>query len=367
VSDDDRLFKRGKIWYGWFYQASKQVIRSTRCTDKRAAISVRAGWERAAADPAYRTSHETTLGGAIMQVIADRAERQKSDGTLKMLATKGSHLERLLGRDTVLARIDARVVDGYVSARRVEGASDPTIYKEWSTLLGALKIAKRRGQYQGDLEAIRPLGLSGVSKARKRFLTRDELEKLVTDLADDELTQRRCSMKARAAQVLFIVATGARWIESVRAHREDIDQGAGTVELHGTKTDGAARVVPFGALPFGAELMRRCLDLCPPKGRLFRPWTSMPSDLRRACVRLKLAPVSPNDLRRTTATWLRQAGAPPHLIALVLGHADSRMVERVYGRMPVDSLADAIRRETAHAEPPVPEQGGKVIQLRRGA
>lgn len=33
------------------------------------------------------------------------------------------------------------------------------------------------------------------------------------------------------------------------------------------------------------------------------------------------------------------AGVSPDLIAAVLGHADSRMVERVYGRMPVDVLA----------------------------
>lgn len=31
-------------------------------------------------------------------------------------------------------------------------------------------------------------------------------------------------------------------------------------------------------------------------------------------------------------------GAPPELIAPVLGHVDNRMVERVYGRLPVEDL-----------------------------
>jgi hypothetical protein len=59
---------------------------------------------------------------------------------------------------------------------------------------------------------------------------------------------------------------------------------------------------------------------------------------------LKIKPCSPNDLRRTCATWLRQDGAPPDLIAPVMGHVDTRMVERVYGRLP---LQDREQRLTA--------------------
>jgi len=61
-------------------------------------------------------------------------------------------------------------------------------------------------------------------------------------------------------------------------------------------------------------------------------------DLAQACDRADIEPCTPNDLRRTCATWLRQAGAAPDLIAPVMGHADTRMVERVYGRLPVDDL-----------------------------
>lgn len=361
MSGDERLFKPAgsKVWYGWFYENGKQITRSTRCTDKRAAAAVRTGWERAAADPTYRASHEATLGLAIKQVVADREERRKSDGTVRMLKSKGGHIARVLGVDTPLARIDAAAIDCYVSERRAEGAVDATIYKEWSTLLGALKIAKRRGQFPGDIEALRPIGLSGKSTPKERFLTRPEFDKLIADLMDDDLTQRRHSMKGRAAHIMFIVATGARWSESVRAKREDIDTRTGSVRLRGTKTEGSARSVPYSSLPFGAELMDRLLEHCPDKGKLFRPWTSMAGDLIRACERVKIEPVSPNDLRRTCATWLRQAGIEPHLIAAVLGHADSRMVERTYGRMPLDSLAKALQQRT--------EPGGKVIPFRKKA
>src|SRR5215468_10336116 len=43
--------------------------------------------------------------------------------------------------------------------------------------------------------------------------------------------------------------------------------------------------------------------------------------------------VNDNDLRRTCLSWLRASGVAPHLLAPVAGHVDSRMVERVYGRL----------------------------------
>ena len=58
-----------------------------------------------------------------------------------------------------------------------------------------------------------------------------------------------------------------------------------------------------------------------------------------ACARAGIERCSPNDLRRTCATWLRAAGVAPDLIAPVMGHADTRMVERVYGRLSPQALA----------------------------
>jgi hypothetical protein len=73
-------------------------------------------------------------------------------------------------------------------------------------------------------------------------------------------------------------------------------------------------------------------------GLFFRRWSNVRRDLIEACVRAGIPPCSPNELRRTCATWLRAAGAPPDLIAPVMGHADTRMVERVYGRLSPSDL-----------------------------
>jgi integrase len=52
--------------------------------------------------------------------------------------------------------------------------------------------------------------------------------------------------------------------------------------------------------------------------------------------------VSPNDLRRTFASWLVQNGVPLLTVATLLGHSSTRMVEKVYGRLSAKNMDDAI-------------------------
>src|SRR5262249_27536140 len=56
------------------------------------------------------------------------------------------------------------------------------------------------------------------------------------------------------------------------------------------------------------------------------------------------------DLRRTYATWWRHHGVATADIASLLGHKDSRMVERVYGRMDPHSLGRALQRRLDASE-----------------
>ena len=158
--------------------------------------------------------------------------------------------------------------------------------------------------------------------------------------------------------------------------RADIDWRREIVHLRGTKTESAPRALPIVGASFDllAHSERHAEGT---NGLLFRPWGNTRRDLNDACARaaknaltahleainqtfdllssaeqralqaqFAFASVSPNDLRRTYATWLHQHGTEPHLIGVALGHTDSRMAERVYGRMPVESrgrlLADRV-------------------------
>jgi len=77
---------------------------------------------------------------------------------------------------------------------------------------------------------------------------------------------------------------------------------------------------------------------------LFQPWGNVRRDLASACERPKIERVSPNDLRRTFANWYVAAGMPLFPIAQAMGHKDTRMLERVYGRQSPDQLAAAFSR-----------------------
>ena len=49
--------------------------------------------------------------------------------------------------------------------------------------------------------------------------------------------------------------------------------------------------------------------------------------------------LQPDDLRRTYGSWLHHAGVEPHCIGPAMGHADSRMVGRAYGKMRPSAVA----------------------------
>lgn len=331
-----RLYKRGAVWWVHYYEGGVRRAASTKCTDRRAAELVAREFERGAASPTHNAATKTTLRSVLDRLLSDRRSRGKASGTVKMYATKAGHWLRILG-DIPIARLSAAGVDDYIEQRLKEDTSRNTIGKELTTLRAALKLAKRRGELAVDIDSLMPIGWSNDYKPRDTYVrSPEDLQKLVAELLPD-----------RGAHVCFIVATGARLGESLRARKSDVDLVGGFVRIRGTKTKGADTRIPI--LPFMLPLLQHALSIGGSTGPLFRPWGNVGHDLASACARAGLERLTPNDLRRTSATWLRQGGVSPHLIASVLRHADSRMVERVYGRMPAESLGSAIDLELKSA------------------
>jgi len=143
-----------------------------------------------------------------------------------------------------------------------------------------------------------------------------------------------------------MVATSAVWGAVIRTRREDVSEDLAFVRIRGTKRKTRDRVVPIVTKDQGTRLKYALEHAQEEKGQLFLDWQNVRRDLRAACAKLEIPRCSPNDLRRTCATWLRAAGTPPHLIAPLMGHADSRLVERVYGRLEPVTLAKLIAKAT---------------------
>jgi integrase len=333
---DPKTGKLGKTWHCWIYEGKQRKSRSTHCHDKKAAELRARELEREAADPAGAAARRTTLQEVLELLLEDRAERaragRRSPETVDCYRIKGGHWVRVLGVHFLVAELRAHHVDAFITRRRGEGAADTTIHKELVTLRAALRLALRRGVWKGDPFELFPVGFSPAYKPRSRALTREELPRLLAVLPPD-----------RAARVAWIVGTSACLGESNRAGRGDV-QGD-QVAVHGTKRATRARVVPL-ACDWQRDLVRYALRHAEGSGaQLFRAWGNIRRDLALACEQAKIERVSPNDLRRTCGRWLRSEGVAPHVIGLVLGHADGRMAERVYARPQGAELGALVRGE----------------------
>jgi integrase len=354
----ERVFKRtgGRVWYGWFYENGHRIQRSTRCRDKSAAEAVVRQWQRDAADPAHAAARTATLTNALQQLLRLDAEEiaagRRSEATLDFHRKKAGHLVRVFETNErgelvpfPLVRLRPADVDGYISRRRAEEASDSTISKEIIVLRKALRLAIRAGLWRGRVEEVIPVGFSPQYEPRKRALTAAELSKLLAELSPPH-----------AARVAFIVATSANWSESERARLEDVRPDHSAVFIRGTKRKTRLRTVPIVS-PAQQSLLAYAMEHARPlRELLFTPWTNVRRTLLAACKRAKIERCSPNDLRRTFSNWQVEAGVPLFPIAQAMGHKDTRMLERVYGRQSPEQLAVLMARAMGLPPPRIAQE-----------
>ncbi len=260
------------------------------------------------------------LADALGRREEEREQAGRAAATLEMYSKKGRHLTRIFGSETPIDQIDARAIDDYIAQRRSESAGPSTIHKELSILRGTLRLARRRKEYPHAVDEVMPLDFSPKYRPRERVLAAWEVDGIIGKLPSK-----------RAAVVAFIVATGATYPSEATPIRPG-DLAGTTIRLRGTKRESRDRLVP---IPMHA---RRWLALAK-KSAPFETWANIRRDLHAACGALKIEPCCPTDLRRTFGHMLRAIGHPPHLIGAALGHADSRMAERVYARLRPAELA----------------------------
>lgn len=334
---------------GYFYLQFQGKRRSLKTKDRTVAKIAAANIERRAADPTYSAAHETTVEQALKAFIKRQEQRRKSPGTMKMHDAHIRHIARVLGAETPLVAIDSKAVDHYLATRDAEGAELSTQGKELSTIRGTLRLAARNGQFHRSLESVMPHGFEVNYVPIETHLTLTDFDKLLSVLTPE-----------RAAVCAFIVATAADWKSVHAARRLDFNLKAGTALIRGSKNPHRRRVIPI--LEVFRPLVEMCVKLMP-----FQAWGNVRRDLEVACRRAKVTKITPRDLRRSHGSILRQLGVEPHLISKMMGHIDARMVERVYGQLPPDSLAALMSDRLAEAvvaQRPTPKRRQKPAKAR---
>ena len=358
--------KRGRYWYGFVrVDGVSSDEQSTGCGDRQAAETVLRQWERDAADPHRAAKKRATLDDALARMIESCEELAKTrppklaQSTVEMYEKKAAVLKTVfLALDepvTHLWQISRESIRRYVSFRRALGISEHTIDKEFTTLRKTLELARAYDEWDGHWDDLVPEGFSPGYEPQRDFLRPVQLQALLAHLGPDN-----------AARAAFMVGTGAEWSATETTRREDCREDF--VHVGGTKNETRDREVPL-VRPWQRELVNYALEYAMGKdGLLFRPNTSFTHALYRACdcitttraiasvmAFLRWAPapaelgpyevfprISSHDLRRTFGTWLRADGVAVSEVAAMLGHADSRMAERVYAKLPPDLLRDLL-------------------------
>jgi integrase len=280
---------------------------------------------------------DAPAGGYTTTALLDdyakaRKARGRATATLAIYAAQSKTLRRLLPERT--AEITHARLLGYIETRRAEGAGE-VVRKELHGLLRpALKLAYKSGLFDADPAKVIP-ELDSLAKPRERWLTADEAWKVVR-----WLDARSKAGRDHAACIAFAVATGAEYAAWSRAKRADVREDRKGARVHGTKRATRDRFAP-APLPEQHELLRFALDNAAGSGcALFTGWsvTNANSDLREACDAIGIPRCSTNDLRRSYASWLGQAGVRDELIEKAMGHKGASVLGRHYRKLTDEDL-----------------------------
>lgn len=364
-----RIYKRGNRYYGDYQTPEGKRIKRTLRTSDKAVAKERLRIAELAATPQARGRRQR-LSEAI-DVVIKTTMQDRAPATRGFYEEKARRIVTSLG-DPWVSEITREMLGAYITRRLSDdpthgGAKPHTIQKE----LIVIRRALREAFELGVLQVMPPMPrFSAKYKPREVWLEPHEFEKLAANLGRSRARENKYSKarRARRAQkagpkdvVQALPEERVRWVSIAAlaggSHSEvesldwkDVDLDRGWLKLRGTKRETRERWVPI------APALRARLEEVPPaqrKGRVVKPWRSVRHGLRNACKRAGLDKmVSPNDLRRTFASWLVQHEVPLLTVATLMGHSSTRMVEKVYGKLSKANLEAAIAVLPQLAAPP---------------
>jgi integrase/recombinase XerC len=241
-----------------------------------------------------------------------------------------------------LADLDAPTVEAALARMAAGGLSKGSLIKVRSSLRQSLRWAERRRMVAHNAADAAELPIRVKQGRDRRALTRGELDELLVALGDHPLRP----------MFLLMARVGLRPGEAAGLCGDALDldgdpptvavvravqlQRGRPVLVDDLKTAGARRTLAIPA-DVAAALRPVVADggamLFSTKGSPVWPST-VRAELADACETAGVPSVTPNELRHTAATHLASSGLAPHLIADILGHRSTRMVDAVYRHRP---------------------------------
>jgi integrase len=212
-----------------------------------------------------------------------------------------------------------------------------TANRQLVMLKAALNRAWRSGKAPSNVAWTRVQPFRGVDAARARYLTVAEAQRLVNACDPDFRSLAQAAL-----------ATGARYGELAALEVHDFNPDTGTIHVRTSKSGKGRHIVLADE---GVGLFTRLtagragneLILLKANGKAWRK-SHQRNPMRDACTRAHIKPAMGfHGLRHTWASLAVMNGTPLLVAAKNLGHRDTRMVEKFYGHLAPNFIADAIR------------------------
>lgn len=301
-----------KVWYARVpTESGGTKLVSTRCADRDAARERARALERRAVTPAPAPG--VTTEEACSKFLTSRVMLGRSKETSRFYEAKIDNLVEKL--PPLLSQVTHAACETYI-AMRLKEVKRPTVKKELRTLTSVLRHARRNGYFDADPARVIP-EFDGEERSRTRVLSSAELDKLLRTLE-----------APHAAKVCAMVSLGLRRSETWQLQTTKV------ITVFGRKTPNARREVPL-VRPWQKRLHKLAT--------VATHWPNAVRDLARACARAGIGRVTPNDLRRTFGTWMLRDGVPRWVIAKLMGHTTTRMLDIHYGKPTTDDLSKAMK------------------------
>lgn len=319
--------KRGGAWWAdWTHPTTGERHQHSLKTRDRKVATQRLQQAELAATPSAK-GRKQRLSEAIEYVITTLTDR--ADATREFYQEKGRRIITTLG-DPYVHDVTRDMMSIYIAKRLSSdpehgGAGTHTVQKELIVLRRALREAHDRGVLQ-VMPAIPKH--SPKYKPKETWLTETEFNALLSELEPE-----------RQLWVALATLAGGSAGEVERVNWATVNLVDGVLRMPGTKRESRDRWVPI------APAMYTMLDKVKPAqrvGLLAGHWGNVRRDLHTACDRAGIKRVSPNDLRRTFASWMVQNGVDLFTVSKLMGHTSTRMVEKVYGKLTRENMRAAV-------------------------
>ena len=318
------LYKRGNVWWVRFSTPTGQQIRKSAKTAHRQSAQeyhdrLKAGYWRA-----------SRLGEKPRRKWEHAVERwlTEKQGEKVTLDDDIYHLRRvhpgLYGK--YLDEIDRDVLDTLTESRVSDGVSNATVNRMLQVVRAILRRAEREW---GWLERAPHVRMLPEPKRRVRWLTREEADRLLSELPDH-----------LAAMMRFTLATGLREANVVGLEWSQIDLGRRCAWIHADQAK-ARKAIAVPLNEDALQVLRQQMDKHPTRVFSYqgKPVTKANNHAwRKALVRAGILDFRWHDLRHTWASWHVQQGTPLQVLQELGGWSDYSMVFR-YAHLSVEHLA----------------------------